>query len=218
MAKGTGPGPDARRADQAVRLYRAGLTLEEAARRAGLSRHQLRRALRQRGAPRRAGAWEPTPAQAAKIVNLYAQGLSIRGVAARLGQSEFCVGEFLRDSGVPMLPRGRRPPVPAATAARVVRLYTVAKVPVREIARRTGLSVERVSRLLQVRGVAVRNGRPPWEPSPAELREAARLYAEEGWGLAQLGARFGVSAPTVARRLRGEGVVLRGPGRQADRG
>jgi DNA invertase Pin-like site-specific DNA recombinase len=56
MAKGRGPGPDARRSDQAVRLYRAGLTLEEAARRTGLSRHQLRRALRQRGVPRRAGA------------------------------------------------------------------------------------------------------------------------------------------------------------------
>ena len=218
MAKGRGLGQDARRTDQAVRLYLAGMTLGEAARRAGLSRHQLRRALRLRGIPRRAGAWEPTPAQAARIVRLYGQGLSIRGVAARLGLSEFGVGEFLRDSGVPMLPRGRRPPVPAATAARVVRLYTVAKLPVREIARRTGLSAERVSRVLQERGVAVRNGRPPWGPTPEELREAARLYAEEGWGLAQLGARFGVSGPTVARRLRAEGVVLRGPGRQADRG
>ena len=116
MAKARGPGPDARRAGEAVRLYLAGLTLGEAARRAGLSRHQLRRALRQRGVSRRAGAWEPTPAQAARIVRLYGQGLSIRGVAARLGLSEFGVGEFLRDSGVPMLPRGRRPPVPAATA------------------------------------------------------------------------------------------------------
>jgi DNA-binding transcriptional regulator LsrR (DeoR family) len=218
MAKGRGLGQDARRTDQAVRLYLAGMTLGEAARRAGLSRHRLRRALRQRGVPRRAGAWEPTPAQAAKIVRLYGQGLSIRGVAARLGLSEFLVGEFLRDSGVPMLPRGRRPPVPTSTAARVVRLYTVAKVPVREIARHTGLSAERARRVLQERGVAVRNGRPPWEPTPDELREAARLYAEEGWGLVLLGARFGVSGPMVARRLRGEGIALRGPGRQGGSG
>lgn len=58
--------------------------------------------------------------------------------------------------------------------------------------------------------ILTRNGVPTKHPglSPDDIAQAAQLYAD-GWSLAQIGERLGVTATTVHRRLRERGVTMR---------
>lgn len=58
--------------------------------------------------------------------------------------------------------------------------------------------------------ILIRNGVPTKHPglSVDEVDQAARLY-EDGWSLARIAARLGVTATTVHRRLRERGVAMR---------
>lgn len=60
--------------------------------------------------------------------------------------------------------------------------------------------------------ILTRNGVLTKHPglSPADIDRAAQLY-EDGWSLARIGERLGVTATTVHRRLRGRGVQMRDP-------
>lgn len=58
--------------------------------------------------------------------------------------------------------------------------------------------------------ILTRNGVQTKHPglSPDEIDLAAQLY-EDGWSLARIGERLGVTATTVHRRLRDRGVTMR---------
>jgi DNA-binding transcriptional regulator LsrR (DeoR family) len=60
--------------------------------------------------------------------------------------------------------------------------------------------------------ILTRNGVLTKHPglSPADIDRAAQLY-EDGWSLARIGERLGVTATTVHRRLRGREVQMRDP-------
>jgi DNA invertase Pin-like site-specific DNA recombinase len=58
--------------------------------------------------------------------------------------------------------------------------------------------------------ILTRNGVQTKHPGlgPADVDQAARLYAD-GWSLARIGQRLGITATTIHRRLREQGVAMR---------
>ena len=72
------------------------------------------------------------------------------------------------------------------------------------VARQVGIGHERFSRLLQERGVALRNH----SPSSSETQLMQAMY-EQGSSLERVGDRFGYTAATVRKHLLGVGVVMR---------
>lgn len=78
--------------------------------------------------------------------------------------------------------------------------------PLRAIANYVGLSRHRLASLLRGRGVRIRGA----SPSPAEVREMARLY-RAGESLKRISGGSGFSAGTIRNHLLASGVTLRGP-------
>jgi len=73
-----------------------------------------------------------------------------------------------------------------------------------ELGDRFGINRRTVGKIL------TRNGVKTTHPglSPAQINEAIQLYGE-GWSLARVGERLGVTARTVQLRLRERGVAMR---------
>jgi transcriptional regulator with XRE-family HTH domain len=150
------------------------------------------------------------------VLRLYGEEkLSVAEVARRLDLDMTAVWRFLRRRDVVIewgrgKKRGRKP-MAADRVAEVLRL-AAAGLALSAVATRTGLHRNTVDRILKEHHAPPPSGRPPWDPGPEQLAQAARLYVV-GWSLRRLGARFGVSDKTIARRLRAAGVNLRGVGR-----
>lgn len=98
--------------DEAVRLYREGLTQPEIAGRLGCDSSAISRALRRAGEPTRIGHPPCAPIDNAEAIRLYRSGLGVAEVARRLGVSTVRMNKLLRQLGVvrrPGRPRDKRP-------------------------------------------------------------------------------------------------------------
>ena len=102
----------------AVRLYKAGLTLHEAAAELGCGADQVHKAVQAAGASRGYGP-RRTLKDKPKAIELYQAGLSLAAVAKELGTSRNSVMRALEEAGVPRRPfryegkkKGGRSPLP----------------------------------------------------------------------------------------------------------
>jgi transposase len=100
--------------------------------------------------------------------------------------------------------------------AELRRLYEQQRLTPAEIGERLGVSGRTIRTWLQRAGIALR---PGWErrrrhlpPADTELR---RCYLDEGLTIAQLAARYGVSATTAKRWLDKAGIPRRAAGRRS---
>jgi predicted DNA-binding protein (UPF0251 family) len=197
------PGPDPA---EAALLYEAGHSLEECARKLGVSSFLLTRTLREHGVAIRLPRPVRRPVTAADAARLYQAGHTLDGSARELGVSRATVARLLRAAGVPLRPPGPRPPDQAAA----IRLYEAGHT-LADCGRQLGTSRTTIARLLHAAGIPLR---PPGSyrtrpgPGPAE---AAALY-EAGHTLDDCARQLAVSRTAVIRALGDAGVAVRPAG------
>ncbi|MGH3275743.1 MAG: hypothetical protein ACRDNZ_15635 [Streptosporangiaceae bacterium] len=195
-------------AGDVARLYQAGLTVTQIARRYQAAPSTVLRRLGDSGVPRRpksvpAAVGFPV-AEAARRVEQ--DGASFAEIARAYQVSPDAVRRQLTAGGV-RAPRGG-PRLRRVSAAEVAVLYQRDGLSTAQIAARYGVSRWLISARLDTAGVAPR---PRGRPVPAA--EAAARY-RDGASLAALAARYQVSTGTVRRQLAAAGVTPRPPGGQ----
>lgn len=194
-----------------VMLYRDGLSVRQAAIRAGTSPTRAHRVLSNSGVTMRPpggvkGRARPralTPEAETQAVRLYAANKSLHEVGAQLGRSGETIARHLRDLQVPLREPSRTLASSGpADSAQILRIHAEA-MSVTETARLACCSPATVSVILREAGVEVRSGRPAKPlPGPQELaaafaaagsiRELARrIHVSE--------ARLRVALPAAAR-------------------
>ena len=109
-------------------------------------------------------------------------------------------------------------PLGANTAALVSHLYDCQGLSTYEIATATGISRQRIGRLLHKAGVAVKprgagRQRPPDVEQAALTDLAERLYLQSNLSSGQISVMIGVPERTIRSRLRARGVRMRTRGR-----
>jgi predicted DNA-binding protein (UPF0251 family) len=210
----TAAGPAAARlpgqVTEAARLYQAGHSLSECARRLGSGYTATSRALRDAGVTIRPPGPPPAPGpDPAEAALLYQAGHSLDECARKLGVSVYVLTRTLRENGVAIRPP--RPRHPAVTAADAARLYQAGHT-LDGCARQLAVSRATIARLLRAAGVTLR---PPG-PRPPAAADAIRLY-QAGHTLDGCARQLGTSRTTIARLLHHAGVTLRPPGTRRTR-
>ena len=98
-------------------------------------------------------------------------------------------------------------PRPELPAEELRRLYVEEKRSAAKIAKIYGCNIKTILKRLRQIGVKIRSrGTVPLELPEEEL---VRLYTEEKLGSSEIAKRFGVSYPTILRRLEKRGIERR---------
>jgi lambda repressor-like predicted transcriptional regulator len=166
---------------QLVMLYQAGLSVRQAAIRAGTSPTRAHRVLSRSGVVMRppggvkgrsrTRGW--TPEAETRAVSLYAAHLSLHAVGAQLGRSGETVARHLRGLHVPLREPSRN--LAAADSALILRIHAEG-MSLADTAKAAGCSPGTVSVVLREAGIEVRSGRPA-KPLPAPPDLAAAFAA-----------------------------------------
>lgn len=90
-----------------------------------------------------------------------------------------------------------------------------AGVHLRELAMAYGISESTVKRHIRLSGVPHRK---TWALTAEQVREASRLYIDEGWSILKLSKHLGCAEETLRNALRKNGITLRTRGRPKSRG
>lgn len=184
-----------------IAAVHAGDSQAEAARIAGLSTAQVCRLMRGSAS----GNNPPPPAQTVlladtlpvlEIVNRYRKGETARQLADVYGCCDNTISRLLEQHGVPR--RGNRLSLPVSNEE-LARRYLEDRAEVQELAAEYGASGYLISDRLRQAGVRVPVGKRRLDLPDEEI--VARW--KRGESISGLASAYGVSSPTIARRVRG---------------
>ncbi|MFF8544734.1 hypothetical protein ACF060_31110 [Streptomyces werraensis] len=179
-------------------VHEAGVRQAEASRAAGISKAQVSRLVR--GAT--SGKHKLPPAQylidtlpREEIAARYRRGESAGSLGDAFGCSAKTIGDVLRRAGVP-LREGRTIDLPVPVEE-LARRYLEERALLQDLAAEYGITVNLISRRLAKAGVVVPVGKRRMDLPDDEIVARHR----SGESVASLSRTFGVSSPTIKRRL-----------------
>lgn len=194
-------------------LYnRQRLSTRKIAARLGVTQPTVRYWMKKLGLPRRGvPKASRVPPDDEEIIRLYVEGgQSVSKIARRLGVGESIVYSRLKANGIERRNPGEYRTRPLDDEE-VIRLYTVERRYMAEIAQALGVSVGAVRRRLLARGVPLRT-RSENLRMPLDEDEIVRLYVQEHKSTTEIGRLLGVDRSVILNRLVRLGVERRTSG------
>jgi DNA-binding CsgD family transcriptional regulator len=187
--------------EEAVRLYRHGLTNFEIAEMFGVTPLRVSQVLRAAGVSRPRGA--PPRISREDVLRLHEQGLSPREIAPQVGASAVRVAQLISQAGLephaaPLAPTARD--IEAARRREQVLGLHRQGLTAGEIAQRMDVTPVTVYRILGEEGL--RPNLTPEAERARERREEAIALRQEGVSGAEIARRLGISEPAVVSILR----------------
>ena len=185
-------------------------TAQQIAAETGWSSQYIRDRLRDHGIPLRppgAVASHPPPVDPAALAGWSAQGLTLAEIAARTGYSPAGVHNLLRRAGLPTRPAAprtvRHDP---AELAEVVRLYRDEERSLQDVGAAFGRGPDWAKARVQAAGLTIRPAGT--RGTRLDVEQLRRWRVADQLTIAEVAARAGAPAATVAETLRKAGVTM----------
>ncbi len=143
-----------------------------------------------------------------EIVRLYTvKRLGVPEIAQSFSVNTSTIYERLRACGIPIRSKSEALRL-TLDDDEIVRLYTIERLSLAEVAQQFGVSIPTICSRLEARGIA-RRSISEAQRLKLDDNEIERLYIIERLPMAEIARQFGVKAQTILRRLEARGVSRR---------
>ena len=154
------------------------------------------------------GKWHPSfrnDLDDDEIRKLYIEEeISIVQIGEKLGASDRIISYRLKKQGIKLRSKGKRRD--DLDDEEIKKLYIKEGLSIYQIGEKLGASDRTISNRLKKQGIKLRSkGRSCNDLDDEEIK---KMYIEEGLSTVQIGEKFGVSSPTISKRLKKQGIKL----------
>ena len=199
---------DGEREEEAIRLYRSGMTARQVGVALSCTDVTVLNILKRHGVTTRPGGkrgnWSGTDSEIRRVVDLYNQGHSVKRVAAQLQCRDTVISEVLRTEGVKLRPGGRtHPRLTVKQGVEVAARYSAGESQ-DALAEAFGVSSPTIAKAIRQNRVQARPGGRPKFWTDERVAAARDLYGA-GASFQDIAKDLGTKAQSVAMALRHAG-------------